>query len=105
MQDDKVKAFLKFLSEDTDLQAKMAAVASAEEALALVNAHGFAFELEEFKQLMLAVSGSIKQAQGEELTDEELEAVAGGATAVSNTTTNATAATAATATSASASAI
>lgn len=78
MDEQKVKAYLTKLSEDQEFQTKMQNAKTPEEALAVVKSYGFEFEEEEFKSLMMRLMVSIKQSRGEELTDEELDAVAGG---------------------------
>ena len=78
MDEQKVKAYLTKLAEDKGLQAKMQAAKTPEDALAAVRKAGFDFDAQEFKDLMIMLTASVKQAKGEELTDEELDAVAGG---------------------------
>ena len=78
MDEQKVKAYLTKVAEDKGLQAKMQAAKTPADALAAVRKAGFDFDAQEFKDLMIMLTVSVKQAKGEELTDEELNAVAGG---------------------------
>ena len=80
MDEQKVKPYLTKLSEDKELQAKMQDAKTPEDALAAAKEAGFEFDAQEFKDLMIMLTVSVKQAKGEELTDEELDAVAGGMT-------------------------
>lgn len=80
MDEQKVKAYFTELAANKEFQAKMQDAKTPEDALAAAKEHGFEFEADEFRQLMISLTASVKQAKGEELTDEELEAIAGGLT-------------------------
>ena len=68
--------FLKKL-QDEELQKKLAAAKNPQEALAVVKAEGFDVGLEDFKESMQKLSNYIKPKAGE-LSDSDLEYVAGG---------------------------
>ena len=78
MDEKKVKAYLTRLAKDKGLEAKMVAAKTPEDALAAAKGAGFDFDAQEFKDMMIMLTVSVKQAKGEELSDVELEAVAGG---------------------------
>ena len=69
-----LKQFLAKLAQDEELQAKMEAATSPEEAYAIASAVQSGFSKEEFVQVMSA----IKNQNTEELSDDDLEKVAGG---------------------------
>ena len=79
MDEQKVKAYLGKLVADKEFQAKMQDAKTPEDALAIAKSYGFEFDAEEFRDLMIRLTISVKQAKGEALTDEEMDAVAGGA--------------------------
>ena len=68
MSADQLKAFLEKLKADTSLQEKLKAASDADAASAIAKEAGFSISADEFTK-----------AQSTELSDEELEGVAGGA--------------------------
>lgn len=78
MDEQKVRAYLTKLAEDKAFQDRMQAAKTPEDALAEAKKNGFDFDADEFRELMIRLTISVKQAKGEELSDEELAMVAGG---------------------------
>ena len=73
MSEEQLKAFLEKVKEDTSLQEKLKAAANAAESdavLAIAKEAGFMISAEDLKDF--------KNAQFSEISDEELEGVAGG---------------------------
>ena len=68
MSEEQLKAFLEKLKGDTSLQEKLKAAADADAVVAIAKAAGFAVSAEE-----------LKKAQAE-ISEEELEGIAGGST-------------------------
>ena len=69
MSEEQLKAFLEKLKDDTSLQEQLKAASDADAASAIAKAAGFSISADEFTK-----------AQSTELSDEELEGVAGGET-------------------------
>ena len=69
MSEEQLKAFLEAVKADAGLQEKLNAAADADAAVAIAKEVGFMISPDELQQA---------QAVGEELTDEEMEGVAGG---------------------------
>jgi len=69
MSEEQLKAFLEAVKADAGLQEKLNAATDADAAVAIAKEVGFMISADELQQA---------QAVGEELSDEELEAVAGG---------------------------
>jgi predicted ribosomally synthesized peptide with nif11-like leader len=69
MSEEKLKAFLEAVKADAGLQEKLNAAADADAAVAIAKEVGFVISADELQRAQLV---------GEELTDEELEGVAGG---------------------------
>jgi predicted ribosomally synthesized peptide with nif11-like leader len=69
MSEEQLKAFLEAVKADAGLQEKLKAAADADAVVAIAKEVGFMISADEFSGL---------QAVGEELSDEELEGVAGG---------------------------
>ena len=69
MSEDQLKAFLEAVKADAGLQEKLKAAADADAAVAIAKEVGFMISADELQRA---------QAVGEELSDEELEGVAGG---------------------------
>ena len=69
MSEDQLKAFLEAVKADAGLQEKLNAAADANAVVAIAKELGFMISADELQRA---------QAVGEELTDEELEGVAGG---------------------------
>ena len=67
MSDEQLKAFLEKVKADTSLQEKLKAAADSDAVLAIAKEAGFSISADEFTK-----------AQSTELSDEELEGVAGG---------------------------
>ena len=67
MSEEQLKAFLEKLKDDTSLQEQLKAASDADAASAIAKAAGFSISADEFTK-----------AQSTELSDEELEGVAGG---------------------------
>ena len=65
MSEEQLKAFLEKLKADTSLQEKLKAAADVDSALAIAKEEGFSISIDDIK------------AQQSELSDEELEGVAG----------------------------
>ena len=72
MDEQKVRAYLTKLAEDKAFQDRMQAAKTPEDALAEAKKNGFDFDADEFRELMIRLTISVKQAKGEELSDEEL---------------------------------
>jgi len=72
MSEEQLKAFLEAVRADAGLQEKLKAAADADAAVAIAKEVGFMISADELQRA---------QAIGEELSDEELESVAGGGTA------------------------
>jgi len=72
MSEEQLKAFLEAVKADAGLQEKLKAAADADAAVAIAKEAGFMISADELQRA---------QVVGEELTDEELEGVAGGYTA------------------------
>jgi predicted ribosomally synthesized peptide with nif11-like leader len=70
-----LKKFLDVLNKDKAIQEKFAVAKSQEEAFKIASAIQSGYTFEEFKEAMTAVQKSIKG----ELSDKDLDAVAGGA--------------------------
>ncbi len=68
MSEEQLKAFLEKVKADTNLQEKLKAASDADAASAIAKEAGFSISADEFTK-----------AQSTELSDEELEGVAGGA--------------------------
>ena len=71
-----IKAFLKKLGEDKELQAKLEAIRDPEEAYKLASSVQSSFTKEEFIEAMIKLDEAINAFN--ELTDEDLAKVAGG---------------------------
>ena len=69
MSEEQLKAFLEKLKDDSSLQEKLKAASDADAASAIAKEAGFSISADEFTK-----------AQSTELSDEELEGVAGGVT-------------------------
>ena len=69
MSEEQLKAFLDKVKSDTILQEKLKSAADADAALAIARAAGFAITAEEIQSMQSATM---------ELSDEDLEGVAGG---------------------------
>jgi predicted ribosomally synthesized peptide with nif11-like leader len=69
MSEEQLKAFLEAVKADAGLQEKLKAAADADAAVAIAKEVGFVISADELQRA---------QAVGEELSDEELEGVAGG---------------------------
>jgi len=69
MSEEQLKAFLEAVRADAGLQEKLKAAADADAAVAIAKEVGFMISADELQRA---------QAIGEELSDEELEGVAGG---------------------------
>jgi len=69
MSEEQLKAFLEAVKADAGLQEKLNAAADADAAVAIAKEVGFMISSDELQRA---------QAVGEELSDEELEGVAGG---------------------------
>ena len=67
MSEEQLKAFLEKLKDDSSLQEKLKAASDADAASAIAKEAGFSISADEFTK-----------AQSTELSDEELEGVAGG---------------------------
>ncbi len=67
MSEEQLKAFLEKLKDDSSLQEKLKAAADSDAVLAIAKEAGFSISADEFTK-----------AQSTELSDEELEGVAGG---------------------------
>ena len=67
MSEEQLKAFLEKVKDDTSLQEKLKAASDADAASAIAKEAGFSISADEFTK-----------AQSTELSDEELEGVAGG---------------------------
>ena len=67
MSEEQLKAFLEKVQSDTSLQEKLKAAADSDAVLAIAKEEGFSISIDDIK------------AQQSELSDEELEGVAGGA--------------------------
>ena len=67
MSEEQLKAFLEKVKADTSLQEKLKAAADSDAVLAIAKEAGFSISADEFTK-----------AQSTELSDEELESVAGG---------------------------
>ena len=70
MSEEQLKAFLEKLKDDSSLQEKLKAASDADAASAIAKEAGFSISADEFTK-----------AQSTELSDEELEGVAGGVNA------------------------
>lgn len=75
---DEIILFLKKLTDDTDLQEKMAACRTPEEAYDIASSVQPGFTIEEFTEAMTAVKESIESSEA--LSDEDLAKAAGGIT-------------------------
>ncbi|MCX5969033.1 MAG: Nif11-like leader peptide family RiPP precursor [Cyanobacteria bacterium] len=73
MSEERLKAFLEAVKADAGLQEKLKAAADADAAVAIAKEAGFMISADELQR-----AGAV--GVGEELSDEELGAVAGGAT-------------------------
>ena len=69
MSEEQLKAFLEKVKSDTELQDKLKAAASPEAALQIAKEAGFSITAEDIQSM---------QSQSGEVSDEELEAAAGG---------------------------
>ena len=69
MSEEQLKSFLEKVKADTSLQEKLKAAADADAALAIAKEAGFAITAEDIQSMQSATT---------ELSDEELESVAGG---------------------------
>ncbi len=81
MSEEQLKAFLEAVKADVALQEKLNAAADADAVVAIAKEVGFMIFADELLKLQWAqrMEGQT-EADGDELTDEELEGVAGGAT-------------------------
>ena len=70
MSEEQLKSFLEKVKADTSLQEKLKAAADADAALAIAKEAGFAITAEDIQ--------SMQSATATDLSDEELEGVAGG---------------------------
>ena len=77
MSEEQLKAFLKKVNSDTELQEKLKAAASPEAALQIAKEAGFSITAEDIQTMQSATV---------EVSDEELERAAGGGTAVGENT-------------------
>ena len=69
MSEEQLKAFLEKVKSDTELQDKLKAAASPEAALQIAKEAGFSITAEDIQSV---------QSQSEEVSDDDLEAAAGG---------------------------
>ena len=67
MSEEQIKAFLKKVKADTSLQEKLKAAGDSDAVVAIAEEEGFTISADD-----------LKEAQSTELSDEELEGVAGG---------------------------
>ena len=74
MSEEQLKAFLEKIKGDTNLQEKLKAAANADAVSAIAKEAGFSISVED-----------LKNAQSREISEEELEGVAGGAGIVGGT--------------------
>jgi predicted ribosomally synthesized peptide with nif11-like leader len=72
MSEEQLKAFLEAVKADARLQERLKSVVDAEAVVAIANAAGFSFSVEQLKWASTKISGV------KELSDNELEGVAGG---------------------------
>jgi predicted ribosomally synthesized peptide with nif11-like leader len=73
MSEEQLKAFLEAVKADTGLQEKLKGVEDADAVVAIAKEAGFVISAEEFSK-----PNEDKELSGRELSDEELEVVAGG---------------------------
>ena len=80
MSEEQLKSFLEKVKADTSLQEKLKAAADAEAALTIAKEAGFAITAEDIQSMQSST----------DLSDDELEGVAGGLNAMSNKKNNCT---------------
>ena len=73
MSEEQLKAFLEAVKADAGLQEKLKAAADADAVVAIAKEAGFMISADELQR-----AGAVGELVGEELSDEELEGVAGG---------------------------
>ena len=74
MSEEQLKAFIEKVAADASLQQKLKAAADTDEVIAVARAAGFIISADDIKN-----SPSLAQSSITELSDEDLEGVAGGA--------------------------
>ena len=77
MSDEQLKAFLEAVKADAGLQEKLKAAGDADAVVAIAKAAGFVISAEELKSAQAEISDECT-----EISDEELEGVAGGTIAI-----------------------
>ena len=75
MSEDQLKAFLEKVKGDTSLQEKLKAASDADAVVSIAKEEGFSISIDDIKAQLLELSDEAGDA---ELSDEELEGVAGG---------------------------
>ena len=75
MSEDQLKAFLENVKGDTSLQEKLKAASDADAVVSIAKEEGFSISIDDIKAQLLELSD---EAGDVELSDEELEGVAGG---------------------------
>ena len=75
MSEDQLKAFLEKVKGDTSLQEKLKAASDADAVVSIAKEEGFSISIDDIKAQLLELSD---EARDVELSDEELEGVAGG---------------------------
>ena len=75
MSEDQLKAFLEKVKGDTSLQEKLKAASDADAVVSIAKEEGFSISIDDIKAQLLELSD---EAGDVELSDEELEGVAGG---------------------------
>ena len=78
MADDKFKAFIEAVAADSSLQEKLNRVTDADAVVAIAKEAGLVISAEAAEDLFEKSFNYVKNLDKEELTDEQLEAVAGG---------------------------
>ena len=75
MSEDQLKAFVEKVKGDTSLQEKLTAASDADAVVSIAKEEGFSISIDDIKAQLLELSD---EAGDVELSDEELEGVAGG---------------------------
>ena len=75
MSEDQLKAFVEKVKGDTSLQEKLKAASDADAVVSIAKEEGFSISIDDIKAQLLELSD---EAGDVELSDEELEGVAGG---------------------------
>ena len=75
MSEEQLKAFLEKVKGDTSLQEKLKAASDADAVVSVAKEEGFSISIDDIKAQLLELSD---EAGDVELSDEELEGVAGG---------------------------